>query len=425
MNGPAAPAGARASDRRSRANAFAAAARRDFPALQQEVHGKPLVYLDNAASTQKPDAVIDAIARYYRHDHANVHRGIHELGRRATEAYEGARRKVARFLGAADPAEVVWTRGTTEAINLVASAWSNTFLGEGDEIVLSTQEHHSNLVPWQLAAARAGARLRYLELDDEGRLRLDRLPELLSARTRMVALSHVSNALGTVNPVAEIAEQAHAAGALLLVDGAQGAPHLPIDVAALGCDFYAISGHKMCGPTGIGALWGRRELLDRMEPYQGGGEMISVVERDYSTWAEVPHKFEAGTPNVAGAVGMGAAADYLAGIGHAALAEHERTVLEYALERLATVKGIRLFGPPADERCGVVSFLLDHAHAHDVATILDTEGVAVRAGHHCAQLVMKHFGVHATSRASFYFYNDTEDVDRLVEGLDRVKAIFG
>ena len=425
MNGPAAPAGARASDRRSRANAFAAAARRDFPALQQEVHGKPLVYLDNAASTQKPDAVIDAIARYYRHDHANVHRGIHELGRRATEAYEGARRKVARFLGAADPAEVVWTRGTTEAINLVASAWSNTFLGEGDEIVLSTQEHHSNLVPWQLAAARAGARLRYLELDDEGRLLLDRLPALLSPRTRMVALSHVSNALGTVNPVAEIAEQAHAAGALLLVDGAQGAPHFPIDVAALGCDFYAISGHKMCGPTGIGALWGRRELLDRMEPYQGGGEMISVVERDYSTWAAVPHKFEAGTPNVAGAVGMGAAADYLSGIGHAALAEHERTVLEYALERLATVKGIRLFGPPADERCGVVSFLLDHAHAHDVATILDTEGVAVRAGHHCAQLVMKHFGVHATSRASFYFYNDTEDVDRLVEGLDRVNAIFG
>ena len=425
MTGPAAPAGVRASDRRSRANAFAAAARRDFPALQQEVGGKPLVYLDNAASTQKPDAVIDAIAHYYRHDHANVHRGIHELARRATDAYEGARRKVARFLGAADPAEVVWTRGTTEAINLVASAWSHTFLREGDEIVLSTQEHHSNLVPWQLAAARAGARLRYLELDDEGRLRLDQLPGLLSPRTRMVALAHVSNALGTVNPVAEIAEQVHAAGALLLVDGAQGAPHFPIDVVGLGCDFYAVSGHKMCGPTGIGALWGRRELLDRMEPYQGGGEMISVVERDYSTWAEVPHKFEAGTPNVAGAVGMGAAADYLTGIGHAALAEHERTVLEYALDRLAAVDGIRLFGPPAAERCGVVSFLLDHAHAHDVATILDAGGVAVRAGHHCAQLVMKHFGVSATSRASFYLYNDTEDVDRLVEGLDRVKSIFG
>ncbi|MYC98415.1 MAG: SufS family cysteine desulfurase [Gammaproteobacteria bacterium] len=425
MNGPAAPAGARVSDRRSRANAFAARARRDFPALQQEVGGKPLAYLDNAASTQKPDAVIDAIAHYYRHDHANVHRGMHELARRATEAYEGARRQVARFLGAADPAEVVWTRGTTEAINLVASAWGHTFLREGDEIVLSTQEHHSNLVPWQLAAARAGARLRYLELDDEGRLRLDRLPEVLSPRTRMVALSHVSNALGTVNPIAEIAEQVHAGGALLLVDGAQGAPHLPIDVAALGCDFYAASGHKMCGPTGIGALWGRRELLEGMEPYQGGGEMISVVERDYSTWAAVPHKFEAGTPNVAGAVGMGAAADYLTGIGHAALAEHERTVLEYALDRLAAVDGIRLFGPPADERCAVVSFLLDHAHAHDVATILDADGVAVRAGHHCAQLVMKHFGVPATSRASFYLYNGTEDVDRLLEGLDRVKAIFG
>ncbi len=415
----------RADDRRARADAFAAQVRRDFPALRQEVNGAPLVYLDNAASTQKPDAVVDAVARYYRRDHANVHRGLHELARRATEAYERARRKVARFLGAADPAEVIWTRGTTEAINLVASAWSRTFLREGDEIVLSTQEHHSNLVPWQLAAARAGARLRYLELDEAGRLRLDQLPETLSPRTRMVALSHVSNALGTVNPVAEIAERVHAGGALLLVDGAQAAPHLPIDVAALGCDFYAVSGHKMCGPTGIGALWGRRELLERMEPYQGGGEMISQVERDRSTWAEVPYKFEAGTPNVAGAVGMGAAVDYLAGVGHAALAEQERTVLEYALERMASVDGIRLFGPPAAERCGVVSFLLDRAHAHDVATVLDAEGVAVRAGHHCAQLVMKHFGVPATSRASFYLYNGTEDVDRLVQGLGRVKAVFG
>ena len=423
MNGPAAGGGD--GDRRARANAFAAEARRDFPALRQEINGKPLVYLDNAASTQKPDAVIDAISRYYRRDHANVHRGIHELARRATEAYEGARERVARFLGAGDPAEVIWTRGTTEAINLVANAWGGTFLREGDEIVLSTQEHHSNLVPWQLVAARAGARLRFLEIDGEGRLRLEQLPELLSPRTRMVALSHVSNALGTVNPVAEIAERVHAAGALLLVDGAQGAPHLPIDVAALGCDFYAVSGHKMCGPTGIGVLWGRRALLERMEPYQGGGEMISVVERERSTWAAVPHKFEAGTPNVAGAVGMGAAADYLAGVGHDALAEHERTVLDYALDRLAPVDGIRLFGPPADERCGVVSFLLDHAHAHDISTILEAEGVAVRAGHHCAQLVMKHFGVPATTRASFYFYNDTEDVDRLVEGLDRVKAIFG
>ncbi len=425
MNAPAASATACAGDRRARANAFAAAARSDFPALQQEVNGRPLVYLDNAASTQKPDAVIDAIANYYRRDHANVHRGIHELARRATEAYEGARAKVARFLGTRDAAEVVWTRGTTEAINLVASAWSQTFLGEGDEIVLSTQEHHSNLVPWQLAAARAGARLRFLELDGEGRLRLDRLPALLSPRTRMVALSHVSNALGTINPVAEIAEQVHAAGALFLVDGAQGAPHLPVDVAALGCDFYAASGHKMCGPTGIGALWARRELLEEMEPYQGGGEMISVVERDHSTWADVPHKFEAGTPNVAGAVGMGAAVDYLTRIGHDALAEHEHTVLEYALERLSSVDGIQLFGPPSGERCGVVSFLLDFAHAHDVATILDADGVAVRAGHHCAQLVMKHFGVPATTRASFYFYNDTDDVDRLVDGLGRVKAIFG
>lgn len=434
MSGSLPSAGARARDLRVpehgttsavAAGFDAARARRDFPALDQEINGKRLVYLDNAASTQKPDAVIDAVSDYYRHDHANVHRGIHELARRATAAYEGARGKVARFLGANEPAEVVWTRGTTEAINLVAAAWGSTHLVGGDEIVLSTQEHHSNLVPWQLAAARSGARLRYIELDGDGRLRLELLPELLTDRTRIVAVSHVSNALGTVNPVREIAEQVRASGALLLIDGAQAAPHLPIDVRELGCDFYAISGHKMCGPTGIGALWARREILEEMDPYQGGGEMISVVEREGSTWAAAPHKFEAGTPNIAGAVGMGAAVDYLEGIGHPALIAHEREVLGYALERLAEVKGIRLFGPPLEERCGVASFALDYAHPHDIATILDTAGVAVRAGHHCAQLVMKHFAVSATTRASFYLYNDTEDVDRLVDSLAGVEAIFG
>ena len=403
----------------------AAVARRDFPALDQEINGKRLVYLDNAASTQKPDAVIDTVSNYYRHDHANVHRGMHELARRATAAYEGARAKVARFLGALEPEEVVWTRGTTEAINLVAAAWGSKHLADGDEIVLSTQEHHSNLIPWQLAAARSGARLRYIELDSEGRLRLELLPELLTDRTRIVAVSHVSNALGTVNPVKEIAQQVRASGALLLIDGAQAAPHLPIDVGELGCDFYAISGHKMCGPTGIGALWARREILEEMDPYQGGGEMISVVEREGSTWAAVPHKFEAGTPNIAGAVGMGTAVDYLEAVGHDALLAHEREVLGYAIERLSEVRGIRLYGPPLEERCGVASFALDYAHPHDIATIVDTEGVAVRAGHHCAQLVMKHFGVSATTRASFYLYNDTEDVDRLVDALAEVEAIFG
>ncbi|MFQ5537133.1 MAG: cysteine desulfurase [Gemmatimonadota bacterium] len=400
--------------------------RSDFPALDQTVNGRPLVYLDSAATSQKPEAVLRALDAYYRRDNANVHRGIHELSRRATEAYEDARARVAGFINAADTAEVIWTRGTTEAINLVAAAWGLDNVKEGDEILLTELEHHSNLVPWQLLASRTGARLRYLEIDDEGRLILDGLEDELSERTKLVAVGHVSNALGTINPVERIVEAAHAVGALVLVDGAQGAVHLPVDVQALGADFYAFSGHKMCGPTGIGVLWARRSLLEGMAPYQGGGEMIQFVYKDHSTWAEVPHRFEAGTPNIAGAVGMGAAVDYLAGIGMDAVAAHERELMAYAMDRVGAVEGIHIYGPSdLAERSAVISFTLGDAHPHDISTILDAEGVAVRAGHHCAQLVMQRYGVAATARASFYLYNTREDVDRLVEALGVVKGIFG
>jgi cysteine desulfurase/selenocysteine lyase len=400
--------------------------RKEFPALDQMVNGKPLVYLDSAATSQKPRAVIDALDAYWEHDNANVHRGIHELARRATIAFEEARAKVARWIGAGEAAEVVWTSGTTGAINLVASAWGLDNVKAGDEILLSVLEHHSNIVPWQLLARRTGARLRYIELDEQGRLILDDLPSLLSERTKVVAISHVSNALGTVNPVEEIAAAAHAVGAVVVVDGAQGAVHTKVDVKDLGVDFYALSGHKMCGPTGIGALWARRELLESMSPYQGGGEMIHFVGRDQSTWAEVPHKFEAGTPNIAGAVGMGAAVDFLAEIGMEAIQAHERRLMEYALARVGEVKDIRIYGPTSlDEHSAVVSFTLGDAHPHDISTIVDAEGVAIRAGHQCAQLVMKHFGIAATARASFYLYNTEEDVDRLVDALAVVGGIFG
>ena len=402
------------------------ALRAQFPALAQEVGGHPLVYLDNAATSQKPQSVLDALAAYYEDDNANVHRGIHELSRRATTAFEGARVKLAKFIGAPDSAELVWTRGTTEAINLVASSWGMDTLGDGDEILLSSLEHHSNIVPWQLVASRTGARLRYIEMDEQGRLILDYLPELLTDRTRMVAVSHISNALGTVNPIREIAEQAKKVGALVLVDGAQAVPHRRVDVQELGCDFYAFSGHKMCGPTGSGGLWARRSLLESMPPYQGGGEMIRMVERDTSTWAEIPHKFEAGTPNIAGAIALGAAADFLDEVGFDAIAEHERELLSYALERLDDMGGITVYGPTdLDERSGVISFTMGDAHPHDISTILDSRGIAIRAGHHCAQLVMQHFGISATARASFYLYNSTDDVDRLIEGLASVKEIFG
>lgn len=404
-----------------------AALRREFPALAQEVHGHPLVYLDNAATTQKPEAVLAALDGYYRRDNANVHRGIHELSRRATEAYEGARERVARWVGARSVAEVVWTRGTTEALNLVAWAWGSRHVGEGDEIVLSVQDHHSNLVPWQLLAERTGARLRYIEIDDEGRWVLDEVDTLVGERTRIVAVSHVSNALGTVNPVEQLAAEVRArSDALIVVDGAQAVPHLPVDIATLGCDLYAFSGHKMCGPTGVGVLWGRAEVLEAMPPFQGGGEMIDEVRREGSTWAQLPHKFEAGTPHIAGAVGLAAAVEWLGALAPGAVLAHEQALSTYAMERLAALGGVRVFGPadPA-ERSGVVSFAMEGAHPHDIATILDTRGVAIRAGHHCAQLVMRRYGTPATARASFYLYNTRDDVDRMIEGLETVRQIFG
>jgi len=404
----------------------AAHVRADFPTLSEIVNGRTLVYLDSAATSQKPRAVLDALDGYWLHDNANVHRGIHELSRRATEAYEGARVKVARWIGAPDPSEVIFTTGTTGAVNLVAYAWGLDNLGAGDEIVLTVLEHHSNIVPWQLVARRTGARLRYIEIDDQGRLILDDLDALLGEHTKLVTLGHVSNALGTVNPVKEIAARAKAVGALVFVDGAQGAVHAQVDVSDLGVDFYALSGHKMCGPTGIGALWARRELLESMSPWQGGGEMIHTVDRDMSTWAPLPHKFEAGTPNIAGAIGLGAAVDYLAALGMDAIADHERDVLRYALERVGAVPDVRIYGPESlQEHSAVVSFTMGDAHPHDISTILDAQGIAIRAGHHCAQLVMKRFGISATARASFYLYNTKEDVDRLVEGLEAVHGIFG
>lgn len=401
--------------------------RRDFPILEERVNGLPIAYLDNAATSQKPRVVLEALRSYYEHDNANVHRGMHKLSRRATDAYEGARGRVAKWIGAASPSEVIWTRGTTEAINLVASSWGSENLSEGDVILLTDMEHHSNIVPWQLIAARTGATLRYIDLDEQGRLCLDELPGLLAdGRVRIASVTHVSNALGTINPIAEIARQVHDAGALLMVDGAQGAAHHGPDVRALGADFYAFSGHKMCGPTGIGVLWGREALLEAMPPFQGGGEMIDLVERDYSTWAALPHKFEAGTPDISGAAVMSAAIDYLEGIGADRILAHERELVSLALAKLREVPGIRLLGPESvEERAGVVSFTLDYAHPHDISTVLDSVGVAIRAGHHCAQLVMRHFGVPATARASFYFYNTPEEVDRLVDGLDEVRAIFG
>jgi len=399
--------------------------RREFPTLEQSVNGRPLVYLDNAATSQKPRVVLDALRAYYENDNSNVHRGIHELSRRATVAYEESRAKVAGWVGAAEPSEIIWTRGTTEAINLVSTAWGLDNVGEGDEILISVLEHHSNIIPWQLLARRTGAVIKYIELDEQGRWILDELPRLLTDRTKVVAISHVSNALGTVNPVKRVAAAAHEVGALVLVDGAQGAVHMKVDVQELGVDCYAFSGHKMCGPTGIGALWARRDLLDSMEPYQGGGEMIHFVGRDESSWATVPHKFEAGTPNIAGAIGMGTAIDFLSGVGMDAIAKHEHELLGYALERMSAVDGIRIYGPQSpDEHSALISFTLGDAHPHDISTILDSEGIAVRAGHHCAQLAMQHFGISATARASIYLYNTESDIDRLIEGLEKVRGIF-
>jgi cysteine desulfurase/selenocysteine lyase len=397
--------------------------RNDFPILNRKIHGQPLVYLDNAASSQKPAAVIAAVSGYFLNSHANVHRGAHHLSVEATDAYESARAVVADFIGGRTK-ELIFTRGTTESINLVANSWGGANLKEGDEVLLTLMEHHSNLVPWQLIAARTGARLQFAGLTPEGRLDLDDLAAKLGPRTRLVALTHVSNTLGVVNPVAEVARLAHEAGALCLVDGAQSAPHLDVDVVEIGCDFYAFSGHKMCGPTGIGALWARKELLEEMPPWQGGGEMISEVHLEQSTWAAVPHKFEAGTPSVGDAVGLGAAVRYLSKVGVEAIHAHEIALTEYALERLTELEGFELFGPRED-RVGVISFRFGDIHAHDLATILDARGIAIRAGHHCNQPLMRHLGVDATARASLYLYNTRAEIDALVEGLLAAKTLFG
>jgi cysteine desulfurase/selenocysteine lyase len=401
------------------------AIRRQFPILEQQVNGRRLIYLDSAASAQRPDVVVDAISHYYRNDNANVHRGLYDLSRRSTDRFEEARRTMASFINAPDAAEVIFTRGATEGLNLVASAWGGANLRAGDEIVLTVLEHHSNIVPWQLIAQRTGAVLRYVDIDDEGRIRLDQMAEAIGERTRVVTFGHVSNSLGTINPVRTIADLAHAHGALVVVDGAQGAPHLPVDVQALGCDFYAISSHKMCGPMGEGVLWGKREHLEAMPPYHGGGEMIEFVYPDHSTYAPIPNKFEAGTPNVSGAIGMATAADFLDGIGREALAAHERSLVEYGLEVLKAVPGLRLFGPSTPkDRIAVFSFELGGVHPHDVATILDDAGIAVRAGHHCTQLLMKRLCVPATTRASCYLYNTTDDIDRLVDALHEARRVF-
>ena len=407
--------------------------RADFPILQRKVHGKPLVYLDNAATSQKPESVIQAMDDYYRRYNANIHRGVHTLAEEATEAYEGARRRVGRFINAYSPREVVFVRNTTEAINLVTLTWGRANVRENDVIVLSVMEHHSNLVPWQLLAQATGARLEFIGLDPQGRLILEDLDRLLAEfgeRVKLVGVNGMSNVLGTINPVAEICRRAHGVGALCLVDGAQSVPHLPVDVQTLGADFMAFSGHKMLGPTGIGILWARREILRDMPPFLGGGDMIKSVHLRESEWNDIPHKFEAGTPNVAQGIGMGAAVDYLSALGMDNVQTHEQAMAGYALERLATVANLQIYGPPAAERGGVVTFNLMKngdllIHPHDLASILDQEGIAIRAGHHCAQPLMEHYGVPATARASFYVYNTEEEVDQLVAALDKAQSIFG
>ena len=397
--------------------------RADFPALAQEVHGRPLVYLDSAATTQKPTAVLEAIDGFYRRDCANVHRGVHTLSQRATVAFESARTAVKHHLGARDSREIVFTRGTTEAINLVAASFVRPRLGAGDEVLISAMEHHSNIVPWQLLCAERGATLRVIPIDDRGDIILEEYERLLTDRTRIVGITWVSNALGTVNPVADMIATAHARGVPVLVDGAQAVPHLPVDVVALDCDFLAFSGHKTYGPTGIGALYGKRSHLLEMPPYQGGGDMILSVSFERTVYQEPPHRFEAGTPNIAGAIGLAAGLRYLAGLGAEAVASHEQQLLDEATRRVLEVPGTRLVGS-ARHRAGALSFVLDGIHPHDIGTILDAEGVAVRAGHHCAQPVMKRYGVSATVRASFGVYNSSDDIDALVRGLAKVREVF-
>jgi cysteine desulfurase/selenocysteine lyase len=397
--------------------------RDDFPALKQEVGGKPLAYLDNAASAQCPQSVLDAIVHQQGMNHANVHRGVHRLAERATTAYEGARDKVAAFIHARKREEIVFTRGTTESINLVAASLGGHLLKPGDEILVSLMEHHSNIVPWQLIAARTGAKIVPVPITPRGELDLDAFDRLLTERTKIMALTQVSNALGTINPVKALTDRAHSKGAVVVLDGAQAVPHLRVDVQELGCDFYAFSGHKMFAGTGIGALYGRQELLEEMPPYQGGGEMILTVSFESSTYNALPYKFEAGTPNITGAVALGAAIDYLRSLDPVAVAGYEAGLLAYATERLAAIDGLSIVGTAAD-KVGVVSFLMDGIHAHDIGTIVSDDGVAIRTGHHCAMPVMDYFGVAATARASLAFYNNEQDVDRLVSGLGKARKLF-
>ena len=400
------------------------ALRADFPILAREVHGKPLAYLDNAASSQKPRAVIEALDEFYRAHYANIHRGVHTLSEEATGAYEEARDKIAAFINAPDRRGVVFTRNTTEAINLVAYSWGRANVGPGERIVVTEMEHHSNLVPWQLLAREVGAELAYVSVTGEGHLDLESLDDLLQDPVKLVAFTHVSNVLGTVNPAREIVARAHAAGARVLVDAAQSVPHLPVDVGALDCDFLAFSGHKMCGPTGIGVLYGRPELLEEKPPFLTGGGMIGRVGQAEATWADLPWKFEAGTPAIAEAVGLGAAVDYLSAVGMEPVWAHEQELVTYALERLAEMPGVHVIGSPAGKRCGVVAFTVQSIHPHDLAQALDWEGVAIRAGFHCAQPLHKRLGLEATARASFYLYNTREEIDRLVEGIQKAQGWF-
>lgn len=396
-----------------------------FPILHQEVNGNPLVYLDSAATSQKPVQVIEAVDRYYREYNSNVHRGVHTLGTRATDGYEGAREKVRKFINAKSIEEIIFTRGTTTALNTVAASYGRAHLSEGDEIVISYMEHHSNIIPWQQVAKATGATLKYLPLQEDGSISLDDVRATVTSNTKIVSIMHVSNVLGVINPIKEITKIAHENGAIMVVDGAQSAPHVKIDVQDLDCDFFAFSGHKMCGPTGIGALYGKKSLLEKMEPIEFGGEMIDFVGLYESTWKELPWKFEGGTPIIAGAIGLGAAIDFLQEVGLENIEAHEHKLAAYAMEKMSTIEGLTIYGPgDSSQRAGVVTFNLTDVHPHDVATVLDADGIAVRAGHHCAQPLMKWLNVSATARASFYLYNTEDEIDKLVSGLIKTKEYF-
>ena len=397
--------------------------RKDFPILHQLVNGKPLVYLDNGATSQKPQCVIDALVRYYTTDNANVHRGVHTLSQRATDDYENARSKIRSFLNAASDQEIIYTRGTTESINLVAQTFGRQNIGPGDEIIVSNMEHHSNIVPWQILCEEKGSKLRVVPIDDSGELLVDEFEAMLGPRTKLVSITHVSNALGTIVPVDRIVELAHAHGVPVLLDGAQAVPHMRVDVRSLDCDFYVFSGHKLFGPTGIGVLYGKAELLDSMSPYQGGGEMIKSVTFEKTLYADLPYKFEAGTPNIAGAIGLGEAIDYVEALGFDWIMAHEQELLDYGARALSSIEGVQIIGTAA-HKSGILSFIMDGVHPHDIGTILDAEGIAVRTGHHCAQPVMDRFQIPATARASMAMYNTKEDIDALVLGIDRVIEVF-